>query len=151
MKKKTIVRTTLLKAGKKEIFSRLKKLETLQYVAAPYARFIPLDDDQPLEWKEGSVFSFRFYLFGMIPFGIHTVHVLSFNEDDGVSTREQNAHVPVWNHRIYLEAVSEKITRYTDEVEIEAGWKTPFVALWAKAFYAHRQRKWQKLLSAEQR
>ena len=64
-----------------------------------------------------------------------------------ISTEERNKLVPLWNHRIYLEAIDQKTTRYTDEVEIGAGWKTLFVALWAKMFYAHRQRKWQKLLS----
>ena len=37
-------------------------------------------------------------------------------------------------------------TKYTDKVEILAGWKTPFIWLWANAFYAHRQRKWITLL-----
>jgi hypothetical protein len=147
MKKKTIVKSTLLQAEKKEVFSKLQELKTLQYLAAPFAKFIPLDNDQQKNWQDSSIFSFRLYLFGVIPFGIHTIHVLSFNEDSGISTREQNTHVPVWNHRIYLESVDKKTTRYTDEVEIGAGWKTPFVVLWAKAFYAHRQRKWQRLLS----
>jgi hypothetical protein len=26
-------------------------------------------------------------------------------------------------------------TKYTDRVEIRAGWKTPFIWLWANAFY----------------
>ncbi|MBE7004664.1 MAG: hypothetical protein E7425_10385 [Ruminococcaceae bacterium] len=34
------------------------------------------------------------------------------------------------------------VLRYTDRVEIRAGWITPFIWLWANAFYAHRQRKW---------
>ncbi|MGB4610083.1 MAG: hypothetical protein WBH77_05605 [Saccharofermentanales bacterium] len=147
MRKKTIVKTTLFQADKKVVFQKLKSLKTLQYIAAPYARFIPLQNNQNIEWKEGSSFSFRLYLFGIIPFGIHTINVLSFNEDTGLNTNEYNKYVPVWNHRIYLEYVDQKTTRYTDEVEIVAGWKTPFVALWAKAFYTHRQRKWQKLLS----
>lgn len=41
----------------------------------------------------------------------------------------------------------ENTTQYTDEVEINAGWKTIFVYMWANAFYAHRQRKWKRLLS----
>jgi hypothetical protein len=147
MRKKTVVITSLFQAEKKEVFEKLKSLKTLQYIAAPYARFTPIHNNQSIEWKEGSSFSFRLYLFGIIPFGIHTINVLSFSEDSGLSTSEHNKHVPIWNHRIYLESVDQKTTRYTDEVEIGAGWKTPFVALWAKAFYTHRQRKWQKLLS----
>ncbi len=151
MRTKTIAITTHLQAGKSEIFQKLLKLETLQYIAAPYAKFIPVGGDQDIMWKEGSTFSFRFYLFGIIPFGIHTIRVLTSGEESGISTEEFNKHIPVWNHRIYLEAVDRDVTRYTDVVEIGAGWKTSFVALWAKAFYTHRQRKWRKLLAAARR
>ena len=46
----------------------------------------------------------------------------------------------------FLKPIDHDHTGYTDEVEIHAGWKTPFVCLWAKLFYAHRQRKWIRLL-----
>lgn len=55
-------------------------------------------------------------------------------------------HVPVWNHQIILREIERDRTEYIDEVELYAGWKTPFVYLWAKYFYAHRQKKWLKLL-----
>ena len=45
-----------------------------------------------------------------------------------------------------MEPAGRGRTRYTDQVEIRAGWKTPFVWLWANAFYAHRQKKWIRLL-----
>ena len=73
----------------------------------------------------------------MISFGTHTIHIVRF-EPEGVSSREGNAHVPVWNR-----------AKYTDRVEIRAGWKTPFIRLWAEAFYAHRQRKWNHMLKEE--
>lgn len=38
-------------------------------------------------------------------------------------------------------------TEYSDEVEIGAEWKTGFVWLWARCFYAHSQTKWIKLLA----
>jgi len=44
----------------------------------------------------------------------------------------------------------ETHTQYTDRVEIHAGWKTVFIWLWANAFYAHRQRKWIRLLKQEE-
>lgn len=150
MKMKTVVKSSLFSASKDEIFQKLQKMETLQYIASPFARFIPVDDTQPINWKEGAVFQFDFYLFGIIPFGIHTIHVQHFNKESGVFTRESNKYVPIWNHRIYLESVNDNITYYTDEIEISAGWKTIFVAIWSKIFYAHRQRKWQKLLSGKQ-
>ena len=70
----------------------------------------------------------------------------SCNNPEGVSSREGNEHVPVWNHDITLIPLDGNHTKYTDRVEIRAGWKTPFIWLWANAFYAHRQRKWIHLL-----
>lgn len=63
-----------------------------------------------------------------------------------VYTKEANVHVPVWNHQIILREIERDRTEYIDEVDLYAGWKTPFVYLWAKYFYAHRQKKWLKLL-----
>lgn len=84
----------------------------------------------------------------MIPFGVHTIRIVRFDVD-GISSREGNARVPVWNHDITLIPLDDAHTRYTDCVEIQAGWKTLFVWLWARGFYAHRQRKWIRLLEAE--
>jgi hypothetical protein len=35
--------------------------------------------------------------------------------------------------------------RYSDEIEIDAGLLTPLVWLFARVFYGHRQRRWQKV------
>ena len=101
-------------------------------------------------WEVGSTSAYRFRLFGLIPYGTHTIHILRF-DPDGVSSREKNAHVPVWNHEISLVEKDESHTLYTDRVEIRAGWETAFIWLWANAFYAHRQRKWVRLLNGSKR
>jgi len=63
--------------------------------------------------------------------------------DDG-----RGALVARWDHLI--EIVPEAAgTRYTDTVTIEAGWRTPFVAVFARVFYAHRQRRWRGLVQQE--
>lgn len=143
---KTLTRTTILPASKNEVFRRLKELKTLQHIAAPYATFTPENNNDDLVWEESSVCSFRFKLFGLFPLGVHTIEVISFSENGDIYTHEHNSHVPVWNHRIILKQLNQSATQYTDEVEIGAGWKTPFIYFWAKAFYSHRQRKWLKLL-----
>ena len=68
--------------------------------------------------------------------------------DKGIYTHEGNEYVPIWNHRIELKEIDDKQCLYSDIVEIDAGWKTLFVYLWAKCFYAHRQRRWIKLLKS---
>ncbi len=142
-----VERTSVFPAAKQEVFSRLRKLETLQYIAKPYAAFEPVEEDVSV-WTVGSRSSFRFRLFGFIPYGTHTIHIVRF-DPDGISSREGNEHVPVWNHDITLVPIDESHTEYTDRVEIKAGWKTVFVWLWANAFYRHRQQKWIRLLKDE--
>lgn len=140
-----VQKTSVFPSGSDTVFQKLQKLETLQYIASPYASFEPVNDDVQV-WTVGSTSSYRFRLFGRIPFGTHTIHIVRF-DPDGISSQEGNEHVLIWNHDITLEPVDADHTRYTDRVEIHAGWKTLFVWLWANAFYAHRQRKWIRLLN----
>lgn len=142
----TVKKSSVFPAAKDEIFRRLQKLKTLQYIAHPYATFKSVDDTEELTWQEDSAFAFHFKLFALIPFGVHTIKVIQFDIEKGIYTQEGNKHIPVWNHKIILEKINENTTKYTDIVEIQAGWKTLFVYLWANCFYAHRQRKWKRLL-----
>ncbi len=139
-------KTSIFPSAKKVIFKKLLELETLQYIAFPYATFTPLDVDSSFKWGVGTTSSYKFKLFGFIPMGIHKIKIERFDETTGVSSKEGNKFVPVWNHEIFLEEIDKTHTKYTDKVTIKAGWKTFFVWLWANAFYAHRQRKWKKLL-----
>ncbi len=140
-------KSSVFPASRDMVFEKLQKIETLQTIAKPYASFEPVGAVNPV-WSASSTSAYRFRLFCMIPFGTHTIHIVRFDAE-GVSSREGNKHVPVWNHDIRMIPLDDKHTEYTDQVEIRAGWKTLFVWLWAKAFYAHRQRKWIKLLAEE--
>lgn len=146
---KTVRKTSIFPADKNEVFRRLLELKTLQHVAYPYATFTPVDGKDDMKWEPGSTSSFHFRLFGFIPLGIHTINVIRFSLEEGMYTHEANKFVPVWNHEIILEELPDGKCRYTDIVEIDAGWKTIFVSLWANCFYAHRQKKWIKLLKKE--
>ena len=139
-----VQKTSVFPASRETVFRKLQQLKTLQYIAKPFASFEPVGEEMRV-WAVGSTSSYRFKLFGFIPYGTHTIHIIRFDED-GVSSREGNEHVPVWNHDISLVPIDQEHTRYTDRVEIWAGWKTVFIWLWTNAFYAHRQRKWIALL-----
>ena len=137
-------KASVFPAPREDVLSRLQRLETLQYIAAPYATFIPVNKTENFRWEADASSEYRFKLFGIIPFGVHTIRIERFDQD-GIQSREHNRHVPVWDHLITLKDLGDH-TEYTDEVVIRAGWKTVFVWLWARAFYAHRQKKWIQLL-----
>ncbi len=140
----TVQRTSVFPAPRDAVFQKLQRPETLRTIAKPYASFEPADGAAAV-WTAGGTSSWRLRLFGFIPFGPHTIHIVRFSPAE-ISSREGNWHVPIWNHDIRLVPIDESHTLYTDRVEIQAGWKTVLVWLWAKAFYAHRQRKWIRLL-----
>ena len=139
-----VQKTSVFPAGRDAVFQKLQKIEMLQYIAWPFATFEPVGN-AILTWTAGGTSSYRFRLFGVIPFGTHTIHIVRF-DPESIRSREANEHVPVWNHDIIMEPVDANHTEYTDRVEIRAGWKTAFIWVWANAFYAHRQRRWIRLL-----
>ena len=113
-----IRKTSVFPASRETVFEKLQELETLQYIARPYATFEPVGPAASV-WTAGSESSFCFRLFGIIPYGIHTIQVVRV-DPGGISSRESNPHVPVWNHDISLVATDERHTEYTDRVEIRS-------------------------------
>ena len=79
-----VKKTSIFPASKETVFQKLQQLETLQYIAWPYATFKPVGKAVPI-WTVGSTSSYRFRLFGLIPFGTHTIHIVRF-DPDGVSS-----------------------------------------------------------------
>lgn len=143
--KMIVKKTCVFRAKQSDVFALLQRFDTLAYIAKPYATFKKTDGQSKSTWEVGRSFSFDFKIFGFIKLGVHVINVKEFKPDN-IYTNEGNHFCSVWNHRIILKEIADGKTEYTDEVEIEAGWKTPFVYLWAKAFYSHRQKKWVKLL-----
>ena len=144
--KMTVKKTSVFPENQRNIFELLQRFDTLAYIAKPYAIFKSVDKQTKLVWEVGKSFSFDFKMFGFITLGVHVINGRELSPSN-IYTNECNPFCPVWNHRIILNETAEGKTEYTNEVKIEAGWKTLFVYLWAKAFCSHRQKKWIKLLN----
>jgi len=148
---RTVRVTSVFPAGADAVWERLQRLDTLRYIARPYATFDPLKNTS-LVWRQGETSRFALRLFGIFYIGVHTINVVKFDRDTlTIQTREGNNRVPVWNHKIVLKRQGAAKTQYTDTVEIFAGWATPIVYAWGVMFYRHRQRKWRKLLKGAAR
>ena len=88
-----VKKSSVFPASRDVIFEKLQKLETLQYIAEPYATFEPVGAAEPV-WTVGSTSAYRFRLFSVISFGTHKIHIVRF-DPEGVSSREGNEHVSV--------------------------------------------------------
>lgn len=45
---RTVKKTSVFPAPREIVFAKLQELSTLQYIAAPYATFTPVDPDDPM-------------------------------------------------------------------------------------------------------
>jgi hypothetical protein len=85
------------------------------------------------------------YLYGVMPFG--GIHTLIFEKIDHknkvIISKEWDACVKVWNHKISMKKNGDSSIHYEDEIIIYGGLLTRIVSLWARSFYEHRQKRWQ--------
>lgn len=140
--------STLLACTEAALWQRIIEPRSLQYVAAPILRFVPVDPGGFTgEWQVGPSYVLRLYFLKFIPLGRHTIQLLKIDKaTNTISSRERGLLAPVWNHHIAFHAVAPGKVRYTDTIDIQAGWLTPAIWLFAQLFYRHRQRRWKILL-----
>lgn len=127
-------------------WSAVQNSEVLVEVAAPLVLICPPKDETfPQRWAAGSSVRCRCILFGILPLVTRT---LRFERIDSlarqIQTRETDPLVRRWDHLISIRPADNGCCWYSDEIEIEAGWRTPFVWLFASVLYSHRQRRWKK-------
>lgn len=127
----------------------------LHRLTAPLLVFEPIDPDPlPIVWADGGRYLVRLWVFGVVPLGTHRIetHVAEFDSTPGEQTyclRDDGRGdlADRWNHRMVVEESRGNRTRYTDEVDIEAGVFTPFVWLGAQVLYRYRQYRLRELLA----
>jgi hypothetical protein len=114
-------------------------------VAAPFVAIRPAPQETlPERWPLRVTVRVRSYLFGVIPLGTRDVY---FDRIDPLKremeTRERDPLVRRWDHIISVQAAGSHCCRYRDQIDIEAGWLTFGVWLFAQCLYRHRQRRWK--------
>ena len=140
-----IKRTTELEAPTDAVWSALRKTETLRYVARPLLCF---EADLPRRWpaQGGVVRVERMLLLCVVPAWSHELRFVRLDDEEHeMLTSEGGRPIRVWKHRIRVEPLSERLCRYTDEVEVRAGVLTPLVWCFAQLFYRYRQMRWRGL------
>jgi len=98
------------------------------------------------EWREGETVVGWVFLFGLLPFSRHHLHIVSIDESTRtLSSREFGGLITTWNHDIEVVRIDAVTCRYRDRIEIDAGIMTPVIVLYARWFYRMRQRRWRAL------
>jgi hypothetical protein len=145
--------STQLACTENELWQKLSKPRSLQFVASPILSFAPIEPGVlDGEWEVGRDYVIKLHFLKFIPLGRHTIQLVKVDRDENfISSRERGLLAPVWNHNISFQEIKPGLVSYTDEIEIRAGWLTPFIWLFAHVFYRHRQRRWKELLKDKQK
>ncbi len=136
---------THLNSQAEKVWAAAKQSATLIFVTHGLLGFSGAEK-MPPEWYPGAVFQTRFWFFHILPaWWKHRLEVTQVDENrKQITSHECGGMIRVWNHTIQIEPSSEGCN-YCDELEIEAGWLTPVVWLYANLFYRYRQARWQQL------
>jgi hypothetical protein len=128
-------------------WSAVQTSALLLEIAAPLISLRPERRQQmPARWPLGVVVRLRPRLFGILPLPTRTLLFERIEPGEReIQTREHDALIRRWDHRIRVQPAGEGTCRYTDDVEIQAGVLTPLAWLFAQWFYRHRQRRWRRV------
>jgi hypothetical protein len=132
---------------------QIARPEVMLYVAKPLMRFKLLTPSSwPAQWADGGRYRVGIRLFGMIPLGWQEIRTHIVRAEEGLYEFEDRGFGSLtkrWHHRITLKADGPNSTHYTDEVDVQAGWFTPFTCAFAWIFYRWRQRRLHHLFAEQ--
>ncbi|MCC5949798.1 MAG: hypothetical protein JJT89_15200 [Nitriliruptoraceae bacterium] len=143
----TLTRTTDLDAPAGVVWDAVCTPAAFRTVTRGLVRYPPVARRADT-WREGETVSGWLWLFGVLPFGRHTIRVARIDPAQFTLTSDEHGGlVRSWVHDIVLEPLDTDRTRYTDRVRIDAGWATLPVTAFAWLFYKVRQTRWRRLAS----
>lgn len=140
--------STHLLCSEAELWKKIEKPKSLEFVSAPVLKFIPSENGMLDEsWKVNRDYYLKLYLFGLIPLGSHRIRIVKVDKQRNIiESREKGLLTHVWNHTITFHQVGDRKVHYTDKIDIKSGLLTPVIYIFAHLFYRHRQRRWKRLL-----
>lgn len=133
-----------------KVWEQVRRPALLLYVAQPILTFTSRDGGWPDQW-EHRVYRAGLRAFGFLPVGEQVIGIEYQGEQPAGYRLRDNGRgglISRWDHMMVIEPEGDG-TRYTDRVEIEAGVLTPVACAFAKFFYSHRQKRWQRLIAED--
>jgi len=140
--------STRLACSERYLWQKIIEPKSLQFVASPLVSFEPMQQGALSgEWQVGIPYPLKLYFLKVIPLGRHTIQLVRIDKETNTMVSQESGRLArTWNHTISFREVAQNVVSYTDEIEIQAGWLTPAIWLFAQLFYRHRQRRWKVLL-----
>jgi len=146
---RTIEISTVLEAPPKTIQDHVWRSALLHYVTKGVLRFKPLDPPEfPERWAPGRYKAAMLWK-GFLPIGWQSIGIEPQPLKGDTWSLRDNGHgmlIKVWDHMIEVRPHARG-SFYIDRISVDAGVLTPFVAIFARLFYRHRQKRWRRLVA----
>lgn len=142
--------TSLLPCTIDRLAPELAKPMLLNWISWPVLHFVAVDPSALPGRFAPAPYRTRLMLGMVLPLGEHTLDLQMAPGDGPGLVWHDAGHsdlIRVWDHKIRVED-HYGMTRYTDEVEVQAGLLTVPAAAFAYAFYTHRQRRLNRLAAS---
>jgi len=149
-------RTSLLDAPGPAVAKLLFDPQTMVFVMRPLVVVVPIDPPAfPPRWVPGR-YRVEMRLFGFIPLGWQDIVVTEIVADAaagrwGFRDAGQSGLVQRFDHQLILEGLDGERSRYTDRLDVDAGFMTATVWLFARAVFMWRHRRWRVLIADKMR
>jgi len=138
--------STILDCSATKAWNEVQKSSVLLHVIWPLVWLVPAGVPFPEHWSEGLTIQCKLFIFGIIPIGVHTVHIEKIDQKNHqIQSREHDPLVARWDHVISIKPLDDSRSIYRDTIDIDAGILTFVVWGSANLFYRHRQRRWRAL------
>ncbi|WP_207796488.1 hypothetical protein [Pseudohalioglobus lutimaris] len=124
----------------------VKTPSLLMYISHPLLVFEPVNGTVVPEVWEEKTYWFRLKLFGVVPLGTQVLRI-TFDEENAVFRFCDDGYsrlIRRWYHLIIIQGEGG-VTQYRDTLDLKAGIATPFVWLFARVFFAHRQKRLRQI------
>lgn len=142
---RTVRRSTVLDAPAARVWEAMLRPSTMLYVLKGLFAFPSLEGRfDPL--VDGETGSGWILLFHVVPFAKWTIRIVRV--DPGTRTIATNEHggmIRAWNHTLHVDAVDATRSRYTDQIDIDAGPLTGIAANAVGLIFSYRQRRLRRL------
>jgi ligand-binding SRPBCC domain-containing protein len=140
-----VERSTTLEASADAVWAAVKTPSAFRTVTRGLLT-MPVIHRRQAEWCEGETVVGWVFLFGLLPFSRHHLHISSIDESSRtLSSCEFGGLITTWDHDIEVIPIDAVTCVYRDRIKIDAGIMTPLIVLYAHWFYRMRQRRWRAL------
>ncbi len=143
--------STYLEATPETVREHVLRTSLLEYVARGMIRFKPVEPDTfPETWQPGR-YRTMMYWKGFLPIGSQSIVIEPQPVKGNVWSLRDRGHgalIKLWDHMVEVSPEGSG-SRYLDRITVDAGLLTPLIALFARRFYQHRQKRWRRLVSNE--